>query len=118
MRRGIAIAFAFMAFLWTATPLLACIMPDPAMSAAERECCKHMAQMCGAANMPQSHSCCKKEVRSITMVATNDQQSLPHMRVVAVVAPSVELQFSGSPYESKNHLPPGECLPEPTVLRI
>lgn len=118
MRRGIAITFAFLTILWTAAPLLACIMPEHAMTAQERECCKDMAQMCGSSNMPASHSCCKKEVRGVTMVATSDQQSVPHLQVVAVVAGSVRPQLSEWSREAKHHHPPGGFLPEPTVLRI
>lgn len=89
------------------------------MTVQERECCKHMAQMCGSSSMPQSHSCCTTEVRSgITMVATSERHSLPQMQLIATVTDSKEPHFSGTLLESRPHHPPGEVLPETTVLRI
>src|SRR5260370_39683860 len=85
-RLATAIAVALLVIFWTAAPLLACVIPDRAMTAPERECCKHMAQMCGSANMPQSHSCCKTEVRpGTTMVVTHNQQACPGLQIVAAL---------------------------------
>jgi hypothetical protein len=81
-----AIVIVFLVICWTAAPLLACMIPDRAMTAPEMECCKHMAKMCGSANMPQSHSCCKTEVRpGTTMVVTHNQQVRPTLQVVAAL---------------------------------
>lgn len=32
------------------------------MSAAEHECCRHMARQCGGMQMPKTHSCCRTEL--------------------------------------------------------
>lgn len=118
MWRCIAITLVFLTVLWTAAPLLACTMRDFPMTMQERECCKHMAQMCGSTNMPQSHSCCNKELRSLTMFATSDQHSVPHLQLVAVVVTAVRPRLSEWSHETKHPYPPGESLLEPTVLRI
>ncbi len=112
-------AFAFLALYWTAAPLLACMMPERAMTVQERECCKHMAEMCGSSQMPQSHSCCKTEVRSgYTMVATRDQQPAPVLNIVALVSVPVPPQIDYKAGVVTDHHPPGEFLPEITILRI
>lgn len=112
-------AFVLLTVLWTAAPLLACMMAEQPMTAPERECCQHMAQMCGSANMPASHSCCKKEVHSgISMVATSERHNVTQLQVLAAVTDSGTPQFYWGPIETRPHHPPGEFLPEVAVLRI
>jgi len=112
-------AFAFLAIYWVAAPLLACMVPERAMTAQERECCKHMAEMCGSSQMRQSHSCCKTEVRSgYTMVAPRDQQPVPVLNTVAIVSMPLTPQIDHTAGVVTDHHPPGEFLPEITVLRI
>jgi hypothetical protein len=50
---------AAMLLVLLATPIMACVMPATAMTAAERDCCKRMAQECGRDAMTKSHSCCQ-----------------------------------------------------------
>src|SRR6266496_4878425 len=119
MRRLAAIAVVLLTICWTAAPLLACIIPGRVMTAQERECCKHMAQMCGSGNMPQSHSCCKTEVRSgSSMVATNNHQSGPVLQIVAALTLPRSPQCSDSFDKSTPHHPPTGYIPDTTVLRI
>ena len=119
MRRSVAMAFAFLVLYWAAAPLLACIAPERAMTVQERECCKHMAEMCGSAHMPQSHSCCKTEVRSdYTVVATRDQQPVPVLSTMALVSMPLPPLIDHAAGVVTAHHPPGEFLPEITVLRI
>ena len=119
MRRLAAIAVVLVVICWTAAPLLACMIPDRAMTAQEHECCKHMAQMCGSANMPQSHSCCKTEVRPGTsMVATSNHQSGPVLQIVAALPVPRAPQSSDWFHKNTPHHPPSEYLPDTTVLRI
>jgi hypothetical protein len=119
MRRSAAMVFALVALYWTAAPLLACIMPERAMTVQERECCKHMAKMCGSTRMPQFHSCCKTEVRSgYTMIATRDQQPVPVLNTVAIVSMALTPQIEHAAGVVTDRHPPGEFLPEITVLRI
>ena len=68
------------------------------MTLQERECCKHMPQMCGSAEMPASHTCCKTQVRSSNPpVVTRDPQPGPVLQVVASVSvagsPQISAQF-------------------------
>lgn len=119
MRRAAAIIFALIALSWSAAPLLACIVPERAMTPQERECCKHMADMCGSAKMPQSHTCCKTEVRSeISAVVKFDPQSSPNQHVLALVTLVTSPQRNETIELKKHHRPPGEFLPDTTVLRI
>jgi hypothetical protein len=53
------VGVSILAMLLTALPVLACAAPGTAMTRAEHDCCKRMAQECGKGKMPQSHSCCK-----------------------------------------------------------
>ena len=119
MRRPAATMFAFLILYWTALPLLACIVPHSGMTAEEHECCEHMAQMCDSAKMPQSHSCCKPEVRSGSMLVatTNHQIDLPMLAEVALPLP-VPPQASAWICGSTPPHPPDESLPDTTVLRI
>ncbi len=112
-------AFAFLALYWAAAPLLACMVPEGAMTVLERECCKHMAERCGSADMPQTHSCCNTEVRpGDTMVAARDQQSGPFLSTVALVSLRGAPRVDHHAGVVTDHHPPGEFLPEITVLRI
>lgn len=43
-----------------AAPTMACLLSTAELTAAERECCKQMADQCGSAGMPSSHSCCQQ----------------------------------------------------------
>jgi hypothetical protein len=45
--------------MWVASPAIACVLPGATLTLAERECCHHMAEQCGQAAMPASHSCCQ-----------------------------------------------------------
>jgi hypothetical protein len=41
-------------------PAMACMVPDGAMSAQERACCRMMKNQCGQMEMSASHGCCQK----------------------------------------------------------
>src|SRR5215469_18937549 len=59
MRPAFKAGVSILSLLLLATPIMACLIPAASMTAAERDCCKHMAGECGKANMPQSHPCCQ-----------------------------------------------------------
>lgn len=119
MRRAAAIIFMLVALSWSAAPLVACIVPDRVMTAQERECCKHMADMCGSAEMPQSHTCCKIEVRSeISVVVKVDPQSPPNQHVLTLVPHVTPPQRNQTLALEKQHRPPGEFLLGTIVLRV
>lgn len=119
MRRVAAIAFGLLALSWTAAPLLACVVPDVVMTVQERECCKHMPEMCGSTLMPQSHSCCKTDVRSVNMMMpAGTQQWVPVLNSIGTISTGARPQIEHSAGVVKDHHPPGEFLPEVTALRI
>lgn len=119
MRRFAAMAAVSLAICWTATPLLACMIPERAMTAPEMECCKHMAQMCGSASMAKSHPCCKKEVRpGTTLAVTHNQQARPILQVVVTLPVPLSPPCSNRFHDSTSDHPPNEYPPETTVLRV
>jgi hypothetical protein len=101
------------------SPVMACLVPDAEMTAAERDCCKHMAQQCGSMNMPSSHSCCETEVRqSSPMLHVERAQVAPQMMAAMIVnVPNVQ------PIESFHalaelHRPPESPPGSSSILRI
>jgi len=53
------VGVSILSLLIFAAPIMACTLPETAMTMAERECCKRMAQDCGKGGMSQSHPCCQ-----------------------------------------------------------
>src|SRR6266436_5320070 len=53
------VAVFALAVLFAALPVMACLVTNAAMTSAERECCKKMAQQCGDMGMAKSHPCCQ-----------------------------------------------------------
>src|SRR5271156_7211088 len=53
------VAIFALAVLFAALPVMACAVPNAAMTPAERECCKKMARQCGDMGMAKSHPCCQ-----------------------------------------------------------
>lgn len=52
--------YLLMAIMLLSAPVLACTMPGLAISDEERDCCRHMSDECGSAQMGESHSCCTR----------------------------------------------------------
>jgi hypothetical protein len=113
--------------LWLfATPIMACAMQANTMTAAERDCCKRMAQECGRRKMSLSHSCCKTvampdhlpAIKSAP-VSNSDRTSLVPMP--AMPQPPLAMMVAepvSAPWESNRHGPPGSLLSSISVLRI
>jgi len=59
MRPVCKLVVSVLSLVLLATPIMGCVIPAAAMTAAERDCCKRMAQECGKKGMPQSHPCCQ-----------------------------------------------------------
>jgi len=53
------VGVSLLLLLVLATPMMACLIPAIAMTAADRDCCKRMAGHCGHKGKAQSHSCCQ-----------------------------------------------------------
>ena len=59
LRLLIKVGVSALALVVAALPVAACVLPGAAMTLAERECCKKMAEQCGDMGMAISHPCCK-----------------------------------------------------------
>ena len=58
--------------LFAALPVMACAVPNAAMTPAERECCKKMARQCGDMGMAKSHPCCQSTATPADLHAAED----------------------------------------------
>jgi hypothetical protein len=115
---------SILAFLLFGLPLLNCVTPAQAMTAAEKECCKKMAAECGRAGMAQSHSCCQSDGSADTCPVLKSASpkiahfaltiafEIPHVDLIAGPAPVL------APWALQFHSPPGETPPDTPVLRI
>jgi hypothetical protein len=64
-------------------------LPGAAMTSAERECCKKMAEQCGDMGMAKSHPCCKVTATPADFHALKTVSSqLDHVSLVLFHAPS------------------------------
>jgi hypothetical protein len=112
---GLLVALLF----WAATPLLACVIPEQAMTLQERECCEHMPQMCGSLDMAASHSCCKSQVgENNSPVVTSSKRHAPVLQVLASTALLETPQLHGVLREPAEQHSPPKLLCSSTVLRI
>jgi hypothetical protein len=106
------------------TPLLNCVTPTQAMTAAEKECCKKMAAECGRAGMASSHSCCQSNGAADTrpLLKSASPTITYHTLFIANVISHFELLTSQSAIlvsqPAQLHGPPGQTPPDTTVLRI
>lgn len=101
-------------------PVMACVTPDRQLTSEERECCKHMAGMCGRASMPSSHSCCKTTIRP-----TDDATLTATQAIVPVALIALAVNSYSEPAITERGLatfvapsPPESPPPAITVLRI
>jgi hypothetical protein len=112
-----------LAFVLFGTPLLNCVTPPQAMTAAEKECCKKMAVECGRAGMASSHSCCQSDGAADTrpLLKSASPTITSHTLFIANIS-HLELLTSQSAIlvsqPAQLHGPPGETPPNRTVLRI
>jgi hypothetical protein len=111
------------ALLWAATPAVACFLPSPELTAAEKECCHQMGGECGNSAMPSSHSCCKAPAQHDTVVTQAVGFSLLRHGALALSPSTVSLvSFSAETPLSRIsfiHAPPPEPSPGSSpILRI
>ena len=115
-----------LALMLAALPVAACVLPGTAMTSAERECCKKMAEQCGDMGMAKSHPCCKVTATPGDFHALKTTSSqLDHVSLVLFHALPFTAQtdsyFSVAQWSSRvscTHSPPGLESPTTTVLRI
>ena len=115
-----------LAVLIAALPVMACAVPNAAMTAAERECCKKMAGQCGDMGMAKSHPCCQTTATPADFHALKTASSqLHHVNLVLFHALPLTAQTDAyislaqwSSRVSCTHSPPGLVSLTTTVLRI
>ncbi|SRR5258708_4847432 len=115
-----------LAVLFAALPVMACVVPNAAMTAAERECCKKMARQCGDVGMAKSHPCCQVTATPADMHALKTPSS--QLRRVNLVlfdalpfASQADVYVSSAQWSARvscTHSPPGLDSTTTTILRI
>jgi hypothetical protein len=75
-------------------PTMACLLPTAPLTAAERECCKQMAEQCGNPGMPSSHSCCQRLANpdDSSFVVPHSQHVCGNLVIVAIEAVPIALR--------------------------
>lgn len=120
------IAVFALAVLFAGLPVMACVVPNAAMTAAERDCCKKMAGQCGDMGMAKSHPCCQTTATPADFHALKTASSqLDHATLVLFRALPLTTQTNAyvslaqwSSRVSCTHSPPGLESLTTTVLRI
>ena len=122
----IKVGVSALALMLAALPVVACVLPNAAMTSAERECCQKMAEQCGDMGMAKSHPCCKVTATSADFHALKTASSqLDHVSLVLSCAlpltTQTDVYFSLAQWSSRvwcTHSPPGLESLATTVLRI
>jgi len=127
MRVGLATkaGVSILAMLLGTLPVMACARPGAAMTRAEHDCCKRMAEMCGRSGMAKSHGCCQTQVSPGDLHALKARSSqLDHSLLELHAQPlglqaiaALQLMFATS-MPSPTHSPPRLLSSATTVLRI
>jgi len=113
-----------LALMLAALPVVGCMLPGAAMTAAERDCCKKMAERCGGVGMEPSHSCCHpNDSLDNRPVAKAASPTLSHFTFAVLhIGPQAELVAPtltvSNSWAIQLHDPPGQSPPDNTVLRI
>jgi hypothetical protein len=117
-----------LAVLFAGLPVMACVVPNAAMTAAERDCCKKMAGQCGEMGMAKSHPCCQPTGSPIdfhALKASSSSSSQDHLSLVVlqglpILAQAVTcLSLTPMAFQvSYTHSPPGLESQTATILRI
>lgn len=105
-----------------ASPLMACMLPDTALTQEERECCQDMDGRCGQMDMPASHSCCKLTVRDFDPYLVNSRVSMVHQPVLILPHSSNHVflpqDLSRPEFLLSDHSPPLFLPDTSSILRI
>ena len=126
LKLSIKVGVSALALMLAALPVAACVLPGAAMTPAERECCKKMAEQCGDMGMAKSHPCCKVTATPADFHALKTT-SAPLDHVSLVLFHALPLTAQTDPYlslapwsswVSSTHSPPGLQSLTTTVLRI
>ena len=129
MKLATKVGVSILSLLMFAAPIMACTLPETAMTMPERECCKRMAQMaqdCGKGGMSQSHPCCQTAAAPDHPPAIKSSSHVfsEHLTSVLVQAlPPISLSaltpaFASRTWMSDVHSPPASPPVSISVLRI
>ena len=126
MKLAVKVGVSLLSLLLLAAPVMACTLQANAMTAAERDCCKRMAQECGKGKMSQSHSCCKTVAMPDhlpVIKSSSEFNAGHHALVLAHVLPQISVamplvEFAPAVWASNMHGPPGSPPVTISVLRI
>jgi hypothetical protein len=127
MRAACKLGVSLLSLILLVTPIMACLIPAASMTAAERDCCKRMAQECGKAGMPQSHSCCLTTSVPDHFAAIKSSSDVNALHVTLAVTYALDhafripelVDFFGSgPWAADSHSPPISPPASISVLRI
>jgi hypothetical protein len=106
--------------VWSLVPVMACTLPDAQMTPAERACCVQMQRNCGGMDMPASHPCCQKQVRTEQSAVVQKGQRTSQPIVIQIV-PGMQIALPVSPMREQHALnvsPPQSPPSAITILRI
>lgn len=120
------VGVSVLSLLLFAAPIMACALPAMAMNAAERECCKRMAQECGNKGMAKSHSCCQTIAVPDHLPAIKSSSDVGSQLLALVFVhalppvPSIATmpESGSSPWATVIHSPPVSPPASISVLRI
>jgi hypothetical protein len=119
------VGISALALLLAALPVMACAVPGAVMTAAERECCKRMADQCGHTGMAKPHGCCEIQTAPNDFHALKASfAQLDHSLIDLHTQPAesqtiayAHLLFTtNTPFPT--HSPPGLAYSATTILRI
>ena len=122
----VKIGVSALALMLSALPVAACVLPGAAMTSAERECCKKMAEQCGDMGMAKSHPCCQATATPADFHALKtassqlDRVSLVLFHALPPTA-QTDAYVSLAQWSSRvlcTHGPPGQESLNTTILRI
>lgn len=118
-------AHALAVLLLVVPVLMVCLVPTATLTAAERECCKHMAGQCGKAGMGGAHSCCERSAspEDLNFVKAKPSQVAPELGTISLLAPAgaqpvLTADFPAFDFFSAIHSPPESPPASISVLRI
>jgi hypothetical protein len=72
--------------VWSLVPTMACMLPDAQMTPVERACCIQMQRNCSGMDMPASHPCCQKQLRTEQSAVVQKSQYGPQPIVTGIVS--------------------------------
>jgi hypothetical protein len=108
--------------VWVASPAIACVLPGATLTPAERECCHHMAEQCGQASMPASHSCCQtKSHHSDALPQASASVPTRHLTFAVVTTQATFALPAATPERRAIYAhspPPHTDFPSISILRI